>query len=387
MYDQRAWAVELRREESRGRLQDRVRPPQLTVLLLQLLEPPRLVTRDPRTGPRIDLDLLDPAPQLVAVMPSCCPTLLHAPVTETSTSGSASRSWTRRIARPLISSGYFFGAGMAPPFRGISASTRLGAVHIVGGIRLVDVATGEVREAKVVTGVDDHSRFCVMAAVVERATGRAVCLAFAQALAGLWGAGGGDHRQRQAVHRPVQPLWPAGEVLFDKICRLNGITHRLTAPASPNQNGKVERFHGTFRPEFLRGWSVHVVLEAQAAVDAWVAHYNHERPHQGLGRQVPVVPADRFTPAPPLEGLDLVAGVGLPPALEIAVSGDCTSRGPRTGCCYDCWGSSSSTRSFPGRGTCRCAGTSSGWVRRGRVRWCGSGSTASGCTSRSVTGG
>ena len=31
------------------------------------------------------------------------------------------------------------------------------------------------------TGVDDHSRFCVMAAVV-RAMGRAVCLAFAQAL-------------------------------------------------------------------------------------------------------------------------------------------------------------------------------------------------------------
>ena len=60
---------------------------------------------------------------------------------------------------------------------------QLWGIDIVGGIRLVDVATGEVREAKVVTGVDDHSRFCVMAAVVERATGRAVCLAFAQALA------------------------------------------------------------------------------------------------------------------------------------------------------------------------------------------------------------
>ena len=28
-------------------------------------------------------------------------------------------------------------------------------------------------------------------------------------------------------------------MLFDKICRRNGITHRLTAPSSPNQNGKV----------------------------------------------------------------------------------------------------------------------------------------------------
>ena len=32
------------------------------------------------------------------------------------------------------------------------------------------------------TGVDDHSRFCVSARVVERATGRQVCLGFAQAL-------------------------------------------------------------------------------------------------------------------------------------------------------------------------------------------------------------
>ena len=60
---------------------------------------------------------------------------------------------------------------------------QLWGIDIVGGIRLVDPATGELREAKMVTGVDDHSRFCVMAEVVERATGRAVCLAFAQALA------------------------------------------------------------------------------------------------------------------------------------------------------------------------------------------------------------
>jgi len=53
---------------------------------------------------------------------------------------------------------------------------------IVGGVWLVDPVTGEVRETKVVTGVDDHSRFCVSARVAERATGRQVCLAFAAAL-------------------------------------------------------------------------------------------------------------------------------------------------------------------------------------------------------------
>jgi hypothetical protein len=44
----------------------------------------------------------------------------------------------------------------------------------------VRVADG--REAKLVSGVDDHYRFCVIAEVLARATGRAVCTAFAQAL-------------------------------------------------------------------------------------------------------------------------------------------------------------------------------------------------------------
>src|SRR5215472_10182327 len=43
-------------------------------------------------------------------------------------------------------------------------------------------ARGLQSEAKVITGVDDHSRYCVICQVVPRATGRAVCLAFARAL-------------------------------------------------------------------------------------------------------------------------------------------------------------------------------------------------------------
>jgi transposase InsO family protein len=39
----------------------------------------------------------------------------------------------------------------------------------------------------------------------------------------------------------------AGEVLFDRICRENGIKHILTAPRSPTTTGKVERWHKTMR--------------------------------------------------------------------------------------------------------------------------------------------
>ena len=193
---------------------------------------------------------------------------------------------------------------------------QLWGIDIVGGISLVNPVTGELREAKIVTGVDDHSRYCVMAKVVERATGRAVCLAFAEALA-RFGVpeevitdNGKQFTDRFSRYGPSR-----GEVLFDKICRRNGITHRLTAPASPNQNGKVERFHGTFRPEISELGPFESVEEAQTAVDACVEVYNSERPHQALDEHVPVVPADRFAPADPGR-LEL----WLPTSLEVAPS-------------------------------------------------------------------
>jgi transposase InsO family protein len=40
------------------------------------------------------------------------------------------------------------------------------------------------------------------------------------------------------------------EVLFDRICRENGITHRLTKPRSP-PTGKIERLHQTLQRELL----------------------------------------------------------------------------------------------------------------------------------------
>jgi hypothetical protein len=197
---------------------------------------------------------------------------------------------------------------------------QLWGIDIVGGIRLVDITTGVVREAKLVTGVDDHSRYCVMAAVVERATARAVCLAFAQALSRF-----GVPQEvitdngRQFTGRFGRHGAGSGEVLFDKICRKNGITHRLTAPASPNQNGKVERFHGTFRPEFLDDAGPFTsVEEAQAAVDVWVHEYNTDRPHQALDELVPVTPSQRFTPVPQAERD--VLEMWLPPTLS-AITG------------------------------------------------------------------
>src|SRR5687767_10236851 len=80
-------------------------------------------------------------------------------------------------------------------------------------------------------------------------------------------------------------------MLFDRICRENGIRHLLTAPRSPTTTGKIERFHGTLRRELLNGRTFAGLTAAQQAIDAWITEYNTDRPHQALGR---CTPAERF---------------------------------------------------------------------------------------------
>lgn len=176
------------------------------------------------------------------------------------------------------------------------AAMQLWQIDIVYGPRLVDPVTGELREGRIVTGVDDHSRYCVIARVVERATGRAICLAFSEAL------------ERYGVPEEVLTdngqqftgrFSRGGEVLFDKICRRNAIAHRLTQPRSPTTTGKIERFHQTLRRELLDDAAPFVsLLDAQAALDDWVREYNADRPHQSLDAKGPVTPAERFRPTP-----------------------------------------------------------------------------------------
>jgi transposase InsO family protein len=162
-----------------------------------------------------------------------------------------------------------------------SRSMELWQMDIMGGVRLRSGA-----ELKIITGLDDHSRFCVSAFLVPRATARPVCEALALAMRRY-----GVPEQILTDNGKVftSRFGPGkGQVLFDRICRENGIRHLLTAPRSPTTTGKVERFHKTVRAEFLAGRVFASTEEAQEALDAWVKSYNEERPHQGIGMVPPV---------------------------------------------------------------------------------------------------
>lgn len=149
-------------------------------------------------------------------------------------------------------------------------------------------------ELKIVTGIDDHSRFCVIAKVVRRATLRPVCRAFVDAMA-TYGIPDEVLTDNGLVFtgRFIKPRPPV-EVLFDRICRENGIRHLLTKPRSPTTTGKIERLHQTLQEELLSPHGPFATVDdAQAAVDAWRAGYNADRPHQSLGMGFP---ASRFAP-------------------------------------------------------------------------------------------
>ena len=170
-----------------------------------------------------------------------------------------------------------------------AAAMELWQMDVVGGFPLADGTS-----AKVLTGIDDHSRMCVCATVMARERTRAVCDGLRGALA-AYGipaqilTDNGKVFTGRFNHPPV-------EVLFDAICRENGIEHLLTQPRSPTTTGKIERFHRSVRAEFLWGRAPFAnVKTAQRAIDEWVEFYNTARPHQGIDMQTPV---QRFTASP-----------------------------------------------------------------------------------------
>ncbi|GAC58714.1 putative transposase [Gordonia hirsuta DSM 44140 = NBRC 16056] len=75
--------------------------------------------------------------------------------------------------------------------------------------------------------------------------------------------------------------------LFAEALAATGIKHKKTRPYRPQTNGKVERFNRTLATEWAYAKPYASEAEREAAYTAWLHHYNHHRPHTGIGGHVP----------------------------------------------------------------------------------------------------
>jgi transposase InsO family protein len=74
---------------------------------------------------------------------------------------------------------------------------------------------------------------------------------------------------------------------FRRACADAGLRHLRTRPYTPRTNGKAERFIQTALREWAYARPYASSSERSHAIDSWLHHYNHHRPHAGLNAATP----------------------------------------------------------------------------------------------------
>jgi transposase InsO family protein len=133
--------------------------------------------------------------------------------------------------------------------------------------------------------IDDHSRYIVGHGLFRQQTAEAV-LEVVKGAVGQWGA----PREILSDNGRQFAAW-RGETRFQKVLKRQGIGHVRSAPQHPMTLGKIERFWKTIWKEFLEEAVFASFADASQRLAYWIAYYNHQRPHQGIGGGCP---ADRF---------------------------------------------------------------------------------------------
>lgn len=75
---------------------------------------------------------------------------------------------------------------------------------------------------------------------------------------------------------------------FAAACKALRIEHKFTRAYRPQTNGKAERFIQSALREWAYGWTYQNSAERTEALSSWQHHYNHHRPHSGIGGLAPM---------------------------------------------------------------------------------------------------
>jgi transposase InsO family protein len=152
----------------------------------------------------------------------------------------------------------------------------------------IDIFTFELKRmyrVYLVGIIDDHSRYMVGHGLFRQQTAEAVLEVLRGAI-GEWGA----PREILSDNGRQFVAW-RGKSRFQKVLKRQGVEHVRSAPHHPMTLGKIERFWRTVWEEFLSDALFASFADASQRLSHWIAYYNHQRPHQGIGG---ACPADRF---------------------------------------------------------------------------------------------
>lgn len=151
------------------------------------------------------------------------------------------------------------------------------------------IATGVV---KVFNIIDDHSRVATRSRAVNEATSVEAWATFCQAAQHFGLPAGCLSDNGLAFSGKLRRF----EVFFEARLRDAGIRPITGRAYHPQTTGKVERFQQTLK-KWLRKQPLASDLAAlQTQLDTFADIYNHQRPHQGIGREIPI---ERFRATPP----------------------------------------------------------------------------------------
>ena len=163
-------------------------------------------------------------------------------------------------------------------------------------IDATQVKLATAKKAWVVDMIDDHSRYLLSALAAQAPTGDAAWDCFEEA-ASRYGL-------------PRQVLSDNGlcftgrlhhvEVEFERGLKELNVELINSGPYHPQTLGKLERFHKTLKLWLADEGPAEDLAHLQELLDGFRHHYNHDRPHQGIGNLTPV---ERFRHvAPTVEG-------------------------------------------------------------------------------------
>ena len=141
------------------------------------------------------------------------------------------------------------------------------------------------KNAYLIGFIDDYSRFIVSLGVFRSQTAEHVPETCRRGV-GEFGA----PREMLTDDGRQYTSW-RGSTKFEQELRKDRVKHIRSQPHHPMTLGKIERFWQNVNNEFLRRAQFDSFEQAQERTALWVKHYNHRRPHQGIGG---MCPADRF---------------------------------------------------------------------------------------------